>query len=755
MKVFLTFCCFCCSWILKGQDYRIFGYITDLETGEVLEGVNVYRKGVQEGVSSNVYGFYSWSLCKGKNVIIWSIVGYESKTDTLLVESDMKMNVRLKRSNVLLEDVDIIAQRRKYSGHKRLLPEQLSWVPAVGGEVDLLKSIQFLPGIVGGNDGGNNISVRGGNQWQNLYLLDDAVVYNPNHSLSFFSAFNSTALREVNLYKSYIPSRYGGRLSSVLDMRMKDGNNKKIHFKGGVGLLSTKALLEGPIVKDKVSFLVSGRYGYPGSIAKVVSLLPWGNLASLKNTDIHFYDVNAKINAIVKEKSRLLFSFYTSSDHFMSSLLINDYVMDWRNMTSTVRWNYILNERMNLNTFFSFSDYRYNYKQIVDGQNYRWKSDIQSYSWQNKLDWFISDHIKMNVGFSAEYLKTIPGEIEKLSKMSAIISYRLDQRNNIQLAAFTELEWQLGYKWSLNGGVRFSANKASAPLAIPIHWMWNPEPRFELRYMPNRQSSIFLSSFYLTQQMHLLSTSSMGMPSDIWIPANNVLKPSSAIQLALGYERLSGDNKYTFSVEGYYKRMYRLPDYKDNVDFFMENEPEKIVDTGEGYSMGLELSLRKNKGKLQGEVNYTLSTTRIKMKQINDGDPYAPVYDRPHNLKMLLNYKFNEKWNISSTFALRSGMNVTIPVRRYIYQGSVFYEYTKRNAYRGPIFHQLDIQVNYKPFMTKRWQGEWGFGLMNVYNRKNVFTLFAGREKIDMTKQGIYKMYLYGILPSITYNIEF
>lgn len=758
MKILtLVFLCFI-PVCLCAQTYSVYGRVTDKESGETLIGVHIYSEdtegGVRSGCASNAYGFYSIALEKGENVIVSSMIGYITSIDTLFIEKDMKMNLELKRENIRLEDVVVAAPSGK-EGHTLLTPDKITAVPAIGGEPDLLKGLLFQPGVTSGNDGGNNLSVRGGNHWQNLYLLDEATIYNPNHALSFYSVFNMDATRQVDFYKSYIPPRFGGRLSSIVDVKMKDGNSKDYHFKGSVGLLSSKILAEGPIVKEKASFMIAGRYGYPGLLAKGLGALPFGNFYELKNTDIRFYDLNAKVNVFLNPGNRLFASFYTSGDHFYSDLMITDYVMNWNNTTATLRWNSIWNAKLNANTLFYFSNYKYDYTQFTDGRNYVWRSDMQSYSLQHKIDYYYSDRLKINAGLTGDYLVTRPGEIDRLNGTSNINPYRLERRQNLTVAAFAEGMYNWRERWFVNAGIRLNANYAFATSVLSDSWIVSPEPRLELRYKPRKNSSVWLTANYLTQQMHLLSNSSMGLPSDIWIPSNARLKPASAFQFSLGYEKSFAENMYTASVEGYYKNMRNVPDYKDNVDIFMNNEPENIVEMGQAYSTGVEFSLIKEKGKLTGWVNYTLSRTRNKINGINNNQAYAPVYDRPHNLKAVLSYRLSDRWSLSSTFALRSGMNVTIPVGYYQFQGVTFYEYGERNGYRAPLYHQLDVQLAYKPYSKGRWQSEWSFGVMNLYNRKNVFSLFAGRDEFAMTKFGTYKMYLYGMLPSVTYTIKF
>lgn len=757
MKLVLLTLFFLFSVLCYSQTCRVYGYVSDSETGEVLIGAHVYDSTEIKGVYSNMHGFYSASMNKGKQVLYASMLGYKTKKGTFYLTSDTTIHLTLDKKNYELDDVVVYARKSEPTGAQLLSPGQIKQIPAIGGEPDLFKGILFLPGVVSGNDGVNNLSVRGGTHWQNLVLLDEAVVYNPNHALSFVSVFNNDAIKQVAFYKSYIPLQYGGRLSSVMDIRMDEGNNKKIGIKGGIGLLSSRLTLEGPVLEDRVSFMISGRYGYPAAIANGVGRLSFlgGDMGQLKNADINFYDVNAKIKAKIGKRDQLFVSFYTSKDHFMTSAVIDDYAMNWGNTTATVRWNTILSEKVNANTLAYFSNYFYEYNQFADGQNYLWKSDMQSYTLRHNLDIFLQNNLRYKLGGGIEYFTTKPGEIDKMEESSNIIPYTLERRKSLEAFVYSELQYDFGNKWIFNGGVRLAGHYSTTNKIYQGKMYWLPEPRLEAVYKLTDISSLSFSGTYLWQSIHLLSNSSIGIPSDIWMPSNNRLKPSSALQISLSYKHNLYDGMYVFSAEAYYKNMWNVLDYRDNADIFMNNEIETQLEKGRADSYGLELSFSKTQGRTTGWVNYTLSKTTNYMQGINNGESYSPVYDRPHNLKVVLAHQLNKKWFVSSTFALHSGMNITMPVGTYIYQGVTYFAYTERNGYRAPLFHQLDFSLNYSPETKKRWKSEWSFGLQNVYNRKNVFTMYAGRDKRSLHKHGAYKMYLYGILPSVTYNFKF
>lgn len=755
-KILIILLCFC-SYSLLAQQRVIHGNVLDAKTGESVVGAYIFGEKSAAGSISNAYGFYSVTFPADEVIFCCSMLGYELFKDTLPQTNNGTVTIRLNPIDYKLQDVVVYAPYQNHAGFHHLSASQIKRLPTMGGEPDLMKTLQFLPGVMSGNDGANNLSVRGGSQWQNLVLLDEAVVYNPNHSLSFFSVFNSDAVKQVDLYKAYIPLAYGGRLSSVMDIHMNEGNNKQLGIKGGVGLLASRLMVEGPIVKEKISFMVSGRYGYPGEVANFLSNIETiGNdIQQLNGADIGFYDINAKVNAILNNKNRLFISFYNSKDRFKSAAFIDDYLMNWGNTTGTLRWNSTFNDKLNVNTTFCMSNYFYDYTQLADGQNYKWKSNMQSYALRNDWDYYFSNRVRIKSGINIEYFTTKPGEIDKATESSNILPYVMESRQSLETVIYSELQLTMNPLWRIIGGIRLAGNYSYANTLLKEKLYLNPEPRFELQFVPDKTTTYSLSGIVTTQNMHLLSNSSIGIPSDIWVPANEKLKPSSAYQISAGYKKQLSNNQYTFSAEGYYKNMQNIVDYKDNANIFMNNKIEEQLEKGWADSYGIEFYLSKNHGPLTGWVSYTLSKATNHIKTVNNGKGYAPVYDRPHDLKLFGTYQISSKWWASSTLTLRSGMNVTMPISHYVYQGSAFYEYTERNGYRAPMFRQLDIAFTYRPEIKNRWQSEWVFGVMNVLNRKNVFSMYAGRDRLLLGKSGAYKMYLHGIMPSISYNFKF
>lgn len=742
--LFLIIFCWSYPFELSAQTRVVSGRVVDGQTGEVLSDANIYELGSGVGVSTNAYGLYSMSLKKGARVIRCSILGYITRTDTLDITANRVVNFTLQPDHYLLQDVEVMGDYR-HSGQHRLGHRDIQALPVLGGEPDLMKSLQFLPGVASGNEGTNNISVRGSNQWGNLVLLDEAMVFNPNHALSFFSVFNNDAVQSVNLYKSYFPLNYGGRASSVIDVRMKEGNNKEHKRMATIGLIASKVMFEGPLKEDKTSYLVSARFAYPGVTCSLL-----GN-ENAPDIQMHFYDVNAKINTIVNDRNRIYFSVYSGGDHTVFNRLVKGYGMDWGNATSTLRWNHVLNQKTYANLSVIFSNYYYRYKSYADGLRYLWKSNMQSYQLKYDIEHTVSQNLKLKGGGALHFFNTIPGSLDNYDDFTHVKPYELDRRKMLDMALYGEIAYRFAPHFQLNGGIRLSALHTPAGPGYGAKTFIIPEPRAELSYDLNRNNRLNASFNQASQNLHMLSNSSVGLPSDMWIPVNEKLRPAVMRQLTAGYEWNKTDRQYTFSLEAFYRKSNHIIDFKDEVNLFLNNTIENEVEQGVAESYGMEFYLSKNRGALTGWASYTLSHARNRLANIKDTE-YRPVYDRPHNLKLFLNYNISKRWSLSSTFSYCSGMNLTLPVGKYESLGALLYIYTSRNGYRAPAFHQLDLSATYRLN-----RGTLTCSVINLYNRKNVFSIYAGRGKeyALMGVANMYKIYLYGTLPSLTYSFEF
>lgn len=728
---------------LSAQTYVISGRITDAKTGEILSQANLLDMQTGTGVASNTYGLYSIRLKEGTCILKCSMLGYVTKLDTLRITDNRVVNFALVPDVYLLEGVEVVGNR-KHGGQLTLDHKDIQALPTVGGEPDVIKSLQFLPGVVSVNAGANNISIRGGDQWENLVLLDEAVVYNPSHALSFFSVFNNDAVQKVNLYKSYFPLNYGGRSSAVIDVRMREGNTKEQQRSATVGLIASKLLWEGPLKKRKGSYLLTGRIAYPGAIANLL-----GD-AKLSNT-MMFYDVNAKVNTEINEKNRIYFSIYNGGDYTEFNNLVRGYGMNWGNTTGTFRWNRIVNEKTNASSTAIFSNYFYSYKSLRDGLRYRWKSNMQSYQLKHDWEYTHSNDLNLKAGGAVHFFTTMPGSVSPYGDMSNITPSRMDRRNLLDVALYGETEYRISSRFLLNAGIRLTALYAPGSAFYHARTFILPEPRAEISYFVTRNSKFHLSYNQASQNLHMLSNSSVGLPSDSWMPVNSVLRPSITRQLAFGYEQSLLDGKYTCSVETYYRKSNHVIDYKDNADVFLNNRIEDQVEVGLGKGYGVEFRFAKQSGQLTGWVSYTYARAHNRMEGIDKGVEYPSIYDRPHNLRLFLDYNVGKRWSLSSTFSYTSGMNLTLPIGTYHYENSLLYVYSSRNGYRAPAFHQLDLSATYK------WRrSSLVCSFVNVYNRKNVFSIYAGRDdKTSIARSQAYKMYLYGFVPSLSYNFKF
>ena len=743
MKQLLIFLCI--LWggcrLATAQKVIVRGRVTNARTGEILPDANVLERKTVTGMATNAYGLYSISLPKGQCALQCSMLGYVTWKDTLMLTGNTVVNIALQPDEYLLKGIEVVGNRR-HSGQFSLDAKSIQALPMVGGEADLMKSLQFLPGVQSGNEGANNLSVRGGGQWGNLVLLDEAVVYNPTHALSFFSVFNNDAIQKVNLYKSFFPLKYGGRSSSVIDVRMREGNSKQSERSASIGLIASKLLLEGPLQKGKGSYLVSGRFAYPGPVAGLLG----SDLAS--KPEMLFYDVNAKVNWAWNDRNRIFLSLYSGGDHTSFHKLVKGYGMDWGNATATLRWNHVLSNRTNVNTSAVFSNYYYRYKSLSDGLHYLWKSDMQSYRLKSDWETHFSNTFSLQSGINLHAFTTMPGAVEKYGDDSNVIPSRLSDRKLWDAALYAEGSYRFLPHFLLNAGLRLSMLHAPSASTYGSKTYVVAEPRAELSYTPNPSHRFTLSYTQAAQSMHMLSTSSVGLPSDMWMPANALLQPAVMRQAAAGYEYNFPQKSYTLSAEAYVRRTRHVVDYKENADIFQNEQIETEVESGRAEGWGVELYLSKNRGALTGWLSYTLSRTRNHI----GGEEYRPAYDRPHNLKLFLDWKMDSRWSFSSTFSYASGMNLTLPVGRYHFQEAVFYIYSGRGGYRAPAFHELNLAATYR---MQQGRSSLTLSVNNVYNRKNAFSVYAGRDGESMNNSRIYKMYLYGVVPSLVYTFKF
>lgn len=754
---------------LYSQQFTVSGLIRNAKTGETLIGA-VVSSNVSQATKSNNYGFYSLSLPKGKHSLVFSYVGYQSVTLEVELSGNLRLDQEILPFDNQIEEVIVSAKRKNDNvrsaqmGLIDLTMEEVKNVPVIFGEKDLLKTIQLLPGVQSGGEGSSNFYVRGGGGDQNLILLDEATVYNASHLLGFFSTFNSDAIKDVQLYKGGIPSLYGGRISSVLDISMLDGNLKEFSAEGGIGLIASRLKVEAPIVKDRGSFMLSGRRTYADMFLKL------SKDDNINQSKLYFYDLNAKFNYKINERNRIYVSGYFGKDDLGYS---DRFSFDWGNATATVRWNSILNERLFSNTTLIYSDFTYNVAVNNDDSDFRISSKILNWNLKQDFSFFQSPNSTWRFGVNA-LKQTIKPASLAAGNNANVNSIDVDSRQGIDLSAYVSHEWKPTDFLSLIYGIRVNDFMVLGPStfydfdkdgqsvaentygnSIVKHYL-NLEPRFSANYLLSENSSIKVSYNRMSQNLHQLTNTTSSLPTDQYVVSSLNIRPQIANQIALGYFRNFSNNNYEFSVEAYYKSLENQIDFRNGADLQANRQLEGELLFGIGRAYGLEWFLRKNNGKLNGWISYTLSKSERKIDEINDGNWFNARQDRTHDLSVVGIYELSKKWTLAATFVFNTGNAVTFPSGKYELDGQSRFYYTERNGYRMPNYHRLDVSATYDPKVKeKRLLGSWSFGLYNVYNRKNAYIIdFRDKEGTQNVTEA-YKVALFGIIPSITWNFKF
>ena len=785
LKCILLFIGLLISTSLFAQKATLYGTVKDALTGENLIGATVIIRETNQVVAANTYGFYSITPHSGKCTLSCTYLGYGVFTKSIDIEKSIQLDIELSPQVKSLDEVTIQGSKSTLNSttvSKNVISiKQIKAIPSMTGEPDVLKSLQLLPGVQTAGEGSTNISVRGGSFDQNLIILDEAPVYNPSHALGFFSTFNTDALNNVSFYKGAFPAQYGGRLSSIVDITMREGNYKKFAANIGIGLLASRVTLEGPIVKDKASFIVSGRYSYAGQVVNLGGKFGQEilQLYSLNNfndqNEINFYDLNAKINYRINDKNHLYLSTYTGGDRFYSFALNNTNSLEWGNTTSTLRWNHIFNSNLFSNFTSYYSNYNYSYYIKDELRNFDWKSNIQEAGLKADFSAYVnsSNHIKF--GWAAVYHYFSPGKIMPRTEQSSVKPFALSNKNAVEVSAYISNEHKLTDRLSIDYGIRsvgfinigpdtvFQYNEEKTQVTgfkaykrnELVQFYQSLEPRLSARYLLGKRNSVKLAYGRTTQFLHLLSNSSLGMPTDVWMPPDRDIRPQSSGQFVLGYYHASSNNQYEFTTEVYYKTLSNIIDFKDNANLFVNKHINTQILSGDGYAYGNEYMLEKKTGKLTGWIAYTFSQTQYKIEGVNNNQYFSPRWDIRHNLSITGNYQLNRKWSVSSTFKYTSGGFFTIPEGSFVYNGASFNYYSERNGYQIEPYHRLDLSFTYRSPKNDRRkrQSEWVYGIYNIYGRKNIYTLFARQSSLNSNQ--LTKMYLFGIVPSITYNLKF
>jgi hypothetical protein len=750
--------------------FTLSGIVKTKKSGETIISASIKVLGTTIGTNSNEYGFYSLTLNKGNYAIEFSAVGKSPDTLNVVLDKDVVQNIMLKEETKMLSDVVVKSTRggRTISGTQmgieKLTMKEIYSIPVLFGERDVLKTIQLLPGIKSAGEGNSGFFVRGGTSDQNQILLDEANVYNASHLLGFFSTFNSDAIKDVTIYKGGMPAQYGGRLSSVLDVKMNDGNNQDFSVSGGIGLISTKLNIEGPIQKNKSSFLVSGRRTYADAF------LALSKDTAIKNNILYFYDFNAKLNYEINEKNKLFLSGYFGKDNLGFS---GQFGINWGNGTGTLRWNHIFNKRLFLNTSLIFSNYNYEVSIASGENNFRIFSQIQDWNLKQDYQYNINNRNTLKFGWSAIHHKVRPGEIRS-SANSSVNSSEQPRKESLENGIYASNAWKVNDKFSITYGTRLTAfsvlggseyynlDKEGNVLDTMkigrgkiLNTYWNLEPRLSFGYQFNNTASVKAAYVRNVQNMHLISNSTSASPTDKWISSSNNIKPQTSDQISVGYYKNLWNNGYELTIESYYKSMNNIIDYRDGVDIFTNRSIETQLLYGKGRAYGIELMLKKKIGKLSGWISYTLSRTERQIEGINNGNWYNARQDRTHDIAIVGIYKPNEKWTFSGTWIFYTGDAVTFPNGKYTVGGQTTYYYTNRNGYRMPNYHRLDLAATMQLKKTSKWSKELSFSLYNAYGRENAFAIqFRDNENNPNVTEAV-QTTLFRWVPSISYNFKF
>ncbi len=779
---------FACIFTANAQEkVTLSGTISDLENNETLLGVSIYINELNIGTATNNYGFYSITVPKGDYTILISYLGYNPVEEKISLDKSQQKNFGLANQSTGLEEIVITTNKDKANikeaemSVNKLSIATIKKMPAVLGEVDILKSVLQLPGVTNAHEGATGFNVRGGSVDGNLVLLDEAIIFNTSHLFGFFSIFNSDVIKDLKLYKGGIPANFGGRISSVLDIYQKEGNKKEYHANGGIGLISSRLLVEGPIVKEKSSFVIAGRGTYGHLFLK---------LADEPNS-AYFYDINTKFNYKFNDNNNVFVSAYFGYDKMkFNDQLINDYGNSFVNL----RWNHIFSDQLFSNASLIYSDYNYGLQLNFIGLD--WKSEIKNYNFKYDFKHYLSNNLTLNYGINSIKYNFNPGTINPIDETSSINPDQIAKKYAFENALYISAEHILSEKLSVNYGLRYShfqrlgreevstyANNEAVIFnqefqvyeeATPTGSVFygknkkiasfdNFEPRFAIAYALNDDQSIKASYNRMSQYIHLISNTASVSPLDIWAPSDQFLKPEILDQVALGYFRNFKNGDYSLEVESFYKTVKNKADYIDGAELIAHKNIERVMLNGEARAYGIEILAKKNAGKFTGWLSYTLSRAEQKTPGrnalepgINNGNWYRANYDKTHNFGLTANYQLSNKWSFGGIFTYQTGRAATFPNGKYEYQGITVANYGTRNEDSLSDYHHLDISATYvpKPEKTKGWQGEWVFSIYNVYARNNAAAFMFG-QNTETGQSEAKKISIFGLIPSVTYNFKF
>jgi outer membrane receptor for ferrienterochelin and colicin len=783
MKKILVFCLLLPAAAVRAQNkYSISGYVKDSLSSENLIGASIIFHGEQKGVTSNGYGFYSITLPEGHYLLTASYVGYHSK----MIEIDLKKNINL---NFLIEphtstneEVVVYAKKKDANitsaqmGKIDLSMAQVKSLPVLFGEIDIMKTLQLLPGVSNAGEGNTGLYVRGGGPDQNLIMLDDAIVYNTGHLFGFFSIFNADAIKNTSLIKGGMPAQYGGRLSSVLDVSMKEGNMNKYEVEGGLGLLASRLSIQGPLVKQKASFIVSYRRTYLDLLVR--PFVP--RSSSFYGSGYYFYDLNVKVNFQFSEKDRVYLSGYFGRDVFDFTNTKRSFSTDipWGNSTATLRWNHVFNHRLFANTTLLYNDYNFAFNGAQNNFVLNLFSGIRDLSAKTDFDYYLSPKHKVRFGGIYTFHTFTPNVLNGHEDSVVFAPNNSNIKYAREAAVYIQDDWQVNEKMDISAGLRFSGFEQVGPYTIyqtdangnktdstyfgkgqNVKTYGGPEPRFTMRYLLNEQTSFKASVSRNLQYIHLVSNSGTTLPTDLWVPSTYLVKPQTSWLYAAGLFKNFKNNMFEASVELYYKDMQNQIEYMQGYTPSL-SDPENSFVFGKGWSYGAEWYINKSKGRWTGWLGYTLSWTWRQFPDLNNGQKFPAKYDRRHDLSVVNTYEWNKHWTFSAVFVFASGNATSYPEKFYIIEGTLAQDYSRINQYRLPPYDRLDLAATYTPTqkINKKLHSSWVFSIYNVYDRLNPYFIYfdqTGSPYNGTLQVQAKKVSLFPILPSVTWNFHF
>lgn len=752
------------------EKFTLSGSVKDSLTGESLIGAYIVSPQTKAGVITNAYGFYSLTLPKGSYKIRYEYLGYIPQEFEVSLISDITKNIELKTKSISLKEVVVSGETSNHNvtstemSVQKLDMKEIRALPVLFGEQDILKTIQLLPGIKSSGEGNTGFYVRGGSADQNLVLLDEAPVYNTAHLLGFFSVFNSDAIKDVKVIKGDIPAEYGGRLSSVVDVRMDDGNSKKFGVSGGIGLISSRLTVQGPILKNKGSFIISGRRTYADLFLKLQKD------TNLRRTSLYFYDLNLKANYNFSNKDRIFISGYLGRDVFNSA---NRFGINWGNVIGTFRWNHNFSNRLFLNSSLLYSNYNYVISLQGTNRTVDISSGIRDFSLKEDFQYYLNPKNTLKFGLNSTFHTFFPGTLKALNDTS-VNSRILQERRAVESGIYLSNDQEITSKLKMNYGFRISlfniigpgtfykydefgdkADSAVYQHASVVKNYYGFEPRFALTYIFNPSTSIKGSYTRNYQYLHLLSNTTSGNPTDLWLPSSNNIAPQYSDQFALGIFKNLDENKYESSVEVYYKPMYNLIDYKPGADIILNPDVESQLLYGKGKAYGAEFFLKKKEGIITGWIGYTYSRTLRTFGQIDNGNTFPAKQDEIHDISIVGIYHANNGWTFGGTWVFNTGNAVTYPRGLYLVDNYEVPMYGNRNQDRMPPYHRLDLSATNTKKLNGNRERSWAFSIYNVYARKNAYAINFQPDPNNPTKTQAVRLSLFSIVPSITYNFKF